>query len=177
MGSEESDPLQEPVILPFLLSSFLSSYYGCNPKSKQNGNVDTVLKECGMLESTPVNFKNMKISPREFLSFVITPGLKPLEGETDVCVMWNTVTGVKNGQKIRIDYYMWEGADLENGISAMGRVTAFPEAIATVMLGKGEITKKGIVAPEDAIEGKIYEKYFEELKRRKINILEVSKKM
>jgi hypothetical protein len=45
------------------------------------------------------------------------------------------------------------------------------------MLGKGEITKKGIVAPEDAIEGKIYEKYFEELKRRKINILEVSKKM
>ncbi|MCJ7789082.1 MAG: saccharopine dehydrogenase NADP-binding domain-containing protein [Candidatus Atribacteria bacterium] len=136
-----------------------------------------MLKECGMLESTPVNFKNMKISPREFLSFVITPKLKPLEGETDVCVMWNTVTGVKNGQKIRIDYYMWEGADLENGISAMGRVTAFPEAIATVMLGKGEITKKGIVTPEDAIEGKIYEKYFEELKRRKINILEVSKKM
>lgn len=136
-----------------------------------------MLKECGMLESTPVNFKNMKISPREFLSFVITPRLKPLEGETDVCVMWNTVTGVKNGQKIRIDYYMWEGADLENGISAMGRVTAFPEAIATVMLGKGEITKKGIVTPEDAIEGKIYEKYFEELKRRKINILEVSKKM
>jgi hypothetical protein len=45
------------------------------------------------------------------------------------------------------------------------------------MLGKGEITKKGIVAPEDAIEGKIYKKYFEELKRRKINILEVSKKM
>lgn len=136
-----------------------------------------MLKECGMLESTPVNFKNMKISPREFLSFVITPRLKPLEGETDVCVMWNTVTGVKNGQKIRIDYYMWEEADLEKGISAMGRVTAFPEAIATVMLGKGEITKKGIVAPEDAIEGKIYEKYFEELKRRKINILEVSKKM
>ena len=136
-----------------------------------------MLKECGMLESTPVNFKNMKISPREFLSFVITPRLKPLEGETDVCVMWNTVTGVKNGQKIRIDYYMWEGADLENGISAMGRVTAFPEAIATVMLGKGEITKKGIVAPEDAIEGKIYEKYFEELKMRKINILEVSKKI
>jgi saccharopine dehydrogenase-like NADP-dependent oxidoreductase len=136
-----------------------------------------MLKECGMLESTPVNFKNMKISPREFLSFVITPKLKPLEGETDVCVMWNTVTGVKNGQKIRIDYYMWEGADLENGISAMGRVTAFPEAIATVMLGKGEITKKGIVAPEDAIEGKIYEKYFEELKRRKINIIEVSKRI
>src|SRR4030066_1233355 len=129
-----------------------------------------MLKESGMLESTPVNFKNMKISPREFLSFVITPKLQPLKGETDVCVMWNTVTGIKGGQKMRIDYYMWEEADTEYGISAMGRVTAFPEAIAAVMLGKGEIIKKGIVAPEDAIEGKIYEKYFEELKRRKINI-------
>jgi saccharopine dehydrogenase-like NADP-dependent oxidoreductase len=107
----------------------------------------------------------------------MTPKLQPLEGETDVCVMWNTVTGIKNGQKMRIDYYMWEEADTENGISAMGRVTAFPEAITTVMVGKGEINKKGIVAPEDAIEGKIYENFLEELKRRKINILEVSKKI
>jgi hypothetical protein len=45
------------------------------------------------------------------------------------------------------------------------------------MLGKGEITKKGIVAPEDAIEGKIYENFLEELKRRNINILEVSQKI
>ena len=136
-----------------------------------------VLKECGMLDSAPIEFKEKKISPREFLSYIMTPKLKPLEGETDVCVMWNTVTGIKDGQKMRIDYYMWEEADTENGISAMGRVTAFPEAIATVMLGKGEITKKGIVAPEDAIEGKIYKNFLEELKRRKINILEVSKKM
>ena len=136
-----------------------------------------VLKECGMLDSAPIEFKGTKISPREFLSYIMTPKLKPLEGETDVCVMWNTVTGIKDGQKMRIDYYMWEEADTENGISAMGRVTAFPEAIATVMLGKGEITKKGIVAPEDAIEGKIYKNFLEELKRRKINILEVSKKI
>jgi saccharopine dehydrogenase-like NADP-dependent oxidoreductase len=136
-----------------------------------------VLKECGMLASTPIEFKGTKISPREFLSHIMTPKLKPLEGETDVCVMWNTVTGIKDGQKMRIDYYMWEEADAEHGISAMGRVTAFPEAIATVMLGKGEITRKGIVAPEDAIEGKVYENFLEELKRRNINILEVSRKI
>jgi len=136
-----------------------------------------VLKECGMLDSAPIEFKRTKISPREFLSHIMTPKLKPLEEETDICVMWNTVIGIKGDQRIKIDYYMWEEADTENGISAMGRVTAFPEAIATVMLGKGEITKKGIVAPEDAIEGKIYKNFLEELKRRKINILEVSKKI
>ncbi|MEA1939040.1 MAG: saccharopine dehydrogenase C-terminal domain-containing protein, partial [Candidatus Caldatribacteriota bacterium] len=112
-----------------------------------------VLKECGMLDSAPIKFKGTKVSPREFLSFVMTPKLRPAKSETDVCVMWNTVTGIKDGQKMRIDYYMWEEADIENGISAMGRVTAFPEAITTVMLGKGEISRKGIVAPEDAIEG------------------------
>jgi saccharopine dehydrogenase-like NADP-dependent oxidoreductase len=136
-----------------------------------------ILKECGMLDSVPIEFKGIKISPREFLSHIMTPKLQPLEGETDVCVMWNTVTGIKDGQKMRIDYYMWEEADTKNGISAMGRVTAFPEAIATVILGKGEITKKGIVAPEDAIEGKVYKNFLEELKSRKINILEVSKKI
>ena len=136
-----------------------------------------VLKECGMLDSTPIEFKGMKVSPREFLSHIMTPKLQPLENETDVCVMWNTVTGIKDGQKMRIDYYMWEEADIKNGISAMGRVTAFPEAIAVVMLGKGEITRKGIIAPEDAIEGKTYQSFLEELKRRKINILEVSKKI
>lgn len=136
-----------------------------------------VLKECGMLDSAPVKFKRMKISPREFLSFIMTPKLQPSEGETDVCVMWNTVIGIKDGQKMRIDYYLWEEADTENGISAMGRVTAFPEAIATVMVGNSEVNKRGIVAPEDAIEGKVYQNFLEELKRRKINILEVSKKI
>ena len=136
-----------------------------------------VLKECGMLDANPIEFKGSKLSPREFLSFVMTPKLRPNDCEKDVCVMWNTVQGRHNGQKMRIDYYMWENADAENGITAMGRVTAFPEAIATVMLGRGEIRKKGIVAPEDAIEGKIYERYFNELRRRGINILEVSKKI
>jgi len=136
-----------------------------------------VLKECGMLDSTPIEFKGINVPPREFLSHIMTPKLQPLEGETDVCVMWNTVTGIKDGQKMRIDYYMWEEADIKNGISAMGRVTAFPEAIAAVMLGRGEVTRKGIIAPEDAIKGKTYQSFLEELKKRKINILEVFKKI
>jgi len=130
------------------------------------------LKECGMLDLTPVEFNGMKIAPRDFLLSVIDPKLRPLEGDTDVCVMWNTVTGTKDGEKMRIDYYMWDEADTENGISSMGRVTAFPAAIGAILIGRGEIEKKGIVAPEDAIEGKIYEKFMAELRKRNITILE-----
>ena len=136
--------------------------------------IDT-LRECGMLDLTPVEVKGVKIVPRDFFLSVISPKLKPLEGDTDVCVMWNTVTGTRDGEKMRIDYYMWEEADTENGISAMGKVTGFSAAIGAMLVGRGEIRKKGIVAPEDAIEGKIYQKFMEELRNRNITILEVHK--
>jgi len=131
------------------------------------------LKECGMLDLTPVEFNGMNIAPRNFLLSIIDPKLRPLQGETDVCVMWNTVTGVKDGKKLRLDYYMWDEADTRNGISSMGRVTGFSAAIGAMLIGRGEIEKKGIVAPEDAIEGKLYQKFMDELGKRNITILEV----
>jgi len=131
------------------------------------------LKECGMLDLAPVEFNSTKIAPRDFLLSIIDPKLRPLQGDTDVCVMWNTVTGVKNGKKMRIDYYMWDEADTRNGISSMGRVTGFSAAIGAMFIGRGEIEKKGIVAPEDAIEGKVYQKFMNELGKRNITIDEV----
>ncbi len=135
--------------------------------------IDT-LKEFGMLDLTPVEFTGMKIVPRDFILSLIGPKLKAAEGDTDVCVMQNTVTGTKSGHKMRIDYYMWEEADKENGISAMGRVTGFPAAIGAKLIGRGEIDKKGIVAPEDAIEGEVYQDFMEELTEKNITVLEVS---
>lgn len=134
-----------------------------------------VLKECGLLDLAPVEFEGIRIIPRDFFSFVIEPRLKPVKGDTDVCIMWNTVTGMKNGQKMRIDYYMWDEADTKNGISSMARVSGFPAAIVALLIGRGEIAKKGIVAPEDCIEGTLYEKFMDELGKRNITILEVPK--
>ena len=131
------------------------------------------LKECGMLDLAPVEFNSTKIAPRDFLLSIIDPKLRPLQGDTDVCVMWNTVTGVKNGKKMRIDYYMWDEADTRNGISSMGRVTGFSAAIGAMFIGRGEIEKKGIAAPEDAIDEKVYQKFMNELGKRNITIDEV----
>jgi len=132
-----------------------------------------VLKECGLLNLDPIEFKGGKITPREFLLSIIEPKLRPTEGDKDVCVMFNTVTGLKNGQKKRIDYYMWDEADTKNGISSMARVTGFPAAIAAKFLVKGKIKVKGIVAPEDCIKGELYKEFMEELEKRGIVILEV----
>ena len=132
------------------------------------------LKECGLLDIEPVNFKGKKIVPREFISSLITPKLLPKEGETDVCVMYNSVEGKKDGRDMRIEYFMWDEADRENGLSSMMRVTGFPVAIAARWLAEGKIKEKGIVAPEDAISGKLYEDFLDELEKRNIKIKAVS---
>ena len=133
--------------------------------------VDT-LKECGLLDITPHQFGKTKVVPREFLLSMITPRLKPLKGETDVCVMYNTVKGKKKGKDVKIEYFMWDEADRKNGISSMMRVTGFPVAITVKFLLEGRIKEKGIVPPEDCIYGPLYRRFVKELEKRNIMILE-----
>ena len=133
--------------------------------------VDT-LKECGLLGIEPVDHQGTQVVPREFLLTLIEPKLKGQPGETDVCVMYCTVTGLKDGKKTRIGYWMWEEADPESGISAMGRVTGFPAAMGAVLIGKGLIKERGIVAPEDCIYGPLYTQFVADLRKRNVEILE-----
>ncbi|MBE0461061.1 MAG: saccharopine dehydrogenase NADP-binding domain-containing protein [Candidatus Aminicenantes bacterium] len=135
------------------------------------------LRECGLLDAEPVDFKGTKIVPREFLSHILTPHLLPNVGETDVCVMYNSLEGIKNGQRVLIEYFMWDEADTANNISSMMRATGFPVAITARMIAKGEITEKGIVAPEDGIKGDLYNKFISELEKRNIIILETWKEI
>jgi len=131
------------------------------------------LKECGMLDIDAVDFKGARIVPREFLLSMITPKLIPNKGETDVCVMYNTLEGKKDGRGVKIEYFMWDEPDVKNNISSMMRVTGYPMAITARMIGKGQIKEKGIVAPEDAVAGDLYKRFIDELKKRDIEILEV----
>jgi saccharopine dehydrogenase-like NADP-dependent oxidoreductase len=125
-----------------------------------------------MLDNEPVEFGGVKIVPREFLLSRIEPRLKARPGDTDVCVMYNTVTGTKNGVRTRITYWLWDEADPVAGISSMGRVTGFSAAIGAVMIGKGLIKEKGIVPPEDCIYGGLYDMFMKELEKRNIHVLE-----
>ncbi len=130
------------------------------------------LKECGMLDAEPVDFGGAKVVPREFLLSRIEPRLKANDGDGDVCVMYNTVIGTKNGARTRIAYWLWDEADMATGISSMGRVTGFSAAIGAVMIGKGFIKEKGLVPPEDCIYGGLYDAFMKELEKRNIHVLE-----
>jgi len=130
------------------------------------------LKECGMLDLDPVEVGGVKVVPRDVLLARIEPRLRALPGETDVCVMYNTVEGVKDGRRTRVSYHLWDEADTVNSVSSMGRVTGYSAAIGAVMVGSGLIAETGIVAPEDAIYGANYAHFIGELAKRNIRILE-----
>ena len=130
------------------------------------------LKECGMLDLQTIDIGGVKIAPREFLLAIIEPKLRPLPGDTDVCIMLNTVVGTKDGKRTQISYYLWDEADTKNGISSMARVTGFASAIVALFIGRGLITNKGIVAPEDGIMGEVYNLFMDELEKRGIRISE-----
>ena len=129
--------------------------------------IDT-LKDCGLLDIEPASFAGEAIRPRDFFLRIIEPRLRPLPGDEDVCVMWNTAWGKER----RADCFMWTGADSSSGISAMARVTGSSAAVAARLLARGEIGEKGIVAPEDAIKYDAYGIFKRELEKRGILVAE-----
>ena len=133
--------------------------------------IDT-LKECGLLDLEPVVFSGCRVVPREFLLALVKPRLRPEEGETDICVMYNTMVGIKDGKKVKIGFSMWEAADVDSRVSSMMKTTGFPMAITVKMLLDGSIKEKGIVPPEDCIKGPLYQRFMDELRKRNIDILE-----
>jgi saccharopine dehydrogenase-like NADP-dependent oxidoreductase len=128
------------------------------------------LKECGLLHVHPVRFRGDRIIPREFLCSLLTPLLSPAQGETDICVMYNTLTGTRKGKTSKIEYFMWDEADREHGLSAMQRTTGFPVAIAARMLARKQITQTGIVPPEEAVLGPLHQELMAGLAARGVNI-------
>ena len=119
----------------------------------------------------PMEVAGCSISPRELFISVVEPRLRPLPGETDLCIMANSVQGLKGGEAARVDHLLLAGPDQVAGVSAMARVTGSSAAVAARILGRGELRGRGIVAPEDGIRGAVYEGYLRELDLRGIFLL------
>lgn len=128
------------------------------------------LLECGLLDETPVDFGGTQIPPRAFLLRTINPLLMPRAGDGDVCVMYVSVQGKKNGAPLLVEYLMWEAADED--FSGMARVTAFPASIGAKLVASGKTDLKGIRAPEECVTGDNYKWFLGELEKKNIIIRE-----
>jgi len=128
------------------------------------------LKACGFFHKTPIRFNNTNVVPRELAARIMEPELAPKDGDVDVSVMWNTVTGEKDGTLSQIDYYMWVDSDREHNISSMARATGFPASISAVLMARGNAFPRGIVSPEDAFDNARYRSMVEALETKGVVI-------
>lgn len=103
------------------------------------------LRECGLLDPTPVEFGDASISPREFLTELLTPDLY-LGDERDLTVMRVDVTGAGGDtyEATVIDHY-----DEETGLTSMARTTGFTAAIVAAGIVNGDVEQNGLVPPEE----------------------------
>lgn len=95
------------------------------------------------------------------------------KGEGDACVLRVEVSGEKNRKQTMYSYEMIDLYDLEDNVTAMGRTTAFPCAIVSQMLARGEFKEKGVIHVGKVGGNKeLAERILEELAKRNIRIRE-----
>jgi saccharopine dehydrogenase-like NADP-dependent oxidoreductase len=84
-----------------------------------------------------------------------------------------SVMGEKDGVDTKYSYLLIDFYDEETGFTAMQRTTGFPASIVSQMIGRGDIKEKGVINPgKIGWNTKLAEKFFSELKKRKIAVSE-----
>lgn len=121
--------------------------------------------DLGLASEEPININGEKIKPRDVLIELLGKTL-PVNGE-DVVLMKVFSRGIRDGDKVDLEYRMIDYFDEENNMTSMMRTTGFPVSITAQMIEKGLIREHGVFCCEEIIPCK---PFFEELKKRGIHI-------
>ena len=87
------------------------------------------------------------MSPLEMVARLLEPQLQYKDGEKDLCVMVNTVEGLRKGKRRIMTSSLLIERDLDTGLMAMSMGVAYPACIVAGMIANGEITQRGVLSP------------------------------
>lgn len=131
-----------------------------------------VLVDLGLLSrDQTVNMYGRPLKIRDVMREFLTPKLK-LGDKSDAVLLRVIVQGAQAKKEVTYEYNLITEKDTSKNITAMARATASTISIVAQMIGKGEITKRGVYPPEKIVPGKLY---IEELAKRGV-IIEEEKK-
>lgn len=128
------------------------------------------IRDLGFLDLEPVDVKGVRVVPRDLAITVMTPRLRRPE-EADLVALRVVVRGRKDGATRTVGWELLDYFDEERKISAMMRATGFSLAITGLMQARGEIEKKGVHTPDEAVPA---EPYIAALAQRGVKIREIS---
>ena len=127
------------------------------------------LKKLGFLSEEPIDVDGCLVSPHQFMVKHLEPRLQYRDDEKDLVAMLNVFEGIKKGRKASWASSLLLERDLETGLMAMNISVSGPASIVAQMLGRGEITTRGLLSPAVDVP---YEPFMKELERRGIVIKE-----
>src|SRR6266550_1399693 len=128
------------------------------------------IRALGLLELDPVDVKGHHVVPRDAFIATMGPRLTKL-GAHDVVALRVTVRGQKSGKEKLVGWELVDFYDEKHGISAMMRTTGYSLSITGQMQARGDIDRKGVHTPDGCVPAQTY---IDELRRRGINIKEIS---
>lgn len=134
------------------------------------------LIECGLLDTEEeIQVQGVKISPRAFLTKLLTPKLTMEEGERDLTVMRVAVSGTEDGERKRYSFELLDYYDEEKNTTSMARTTGYTGSIVAQLVGKGGIKRKGLIKPEKLGQDiHLFQEIKRELAKRGITIQGIS---
>jgi lysine 6-dehydrogenase len=125
------------------------------------------MKKLGFLQDEPIVGLSDKVSPLQMVAKLLEPQLQYKEDEKDLCVMVNTVDGLRKGKHQTMTCTLWIERDLATGLMAMSMGVAYPACIAAEMIASREIPQKGVLSPAVDVPSDLF---LERLKKRGIQV-------
>jgi saccharopine dehydrogenase-like NADP-dependent oxidoreductase len=141
------------------------------------GHVEKIklLKALGFFDESPVKVGSLNVSPREVTGKLLESKLKRSD-VPDIVAMRVVVSGTRKGERVRYTYHVLDRYDKNRRVTAMARSTAYSASIAAQLLAKKAIKEKGVFPPEKiGMNEKLYKKFMDEVKKRKIVVKEAKK--
>ena len=121
--------------------------------------------DIGLGSRSEVKVDGVNIEPRKVFKKVLEKNLS--FADPDMVLVRLIFNGVKDGRDMEIVYEFVDRQDIRTGLTSMMRTTAFPIAIIAWMACRGQITHRGVVQQEIAVEPQFF---INQLKKRNINI-------
>jgi lysine 6-dehydrogenase len=91
----------------------------------------------------------------------------------DVVALKVEVSGIKNDKRACYVYRLLDYFDIERGVTAMARTTAYPASIIAQLMRKKAIKGKGVVPPEKiGMDEALFRLFLSELEKRGVRISE-----
>jgi len=121
--------------------------------------------EIGLGSRSEVKVDGVSVEPRKVFKKILEKNLS--FGDPDMVLVRLVFEGVKEGADKKLVYEIVDRQDTRTGLTSMMRTTSFPIAIIAWMACNGNITKRGVIPQEIAIDPQFF---IQQLKKRNINI-------